>query len=98
MSMCTAIADVRVNGESPDNSFAANTRAIRILPRLVSLLSVIILSLHPIPLRAADSPHILQQCPHWVCSQADRSGPCTMSFFRSIQTLDTWDQPSNSMK
>ena len=58
MSMCTAIADVRVNGASPDNSFAANTRAIRILPRLVCLLSVIILCLHAIPLRAADSRHV----------------------------------------
>lgn len=58
MSMRTAITDVRVNGARPENSFVANTRAIRILPRLVCLLSVIILCLHAIPLRAADSRHL----------------------------------------
>lgn len=57
MSMCTAIADVQVNSATPENSFVVNTRAIQILPRLVCLLSVIILCLHAIPLRAAESRH-----------------------------------------
>lgn len=58
MSMRTAIADVQVNGARPENSFVANACAIRILPRLVCFLSVIILCLHAIPLRAADSRHL----------------------------------------
>ena len=46
------------NDARPENSFVANKIAIRSLPRLVCLLSVIILCLQAIPLRAADSRHL----------------------------------------
>ena len=59
MSTCTAIANVQVNGARPEESFAVNRSATQSLPRLVCLLSVIILCLHAFPLWAADSRRLV---------------------------------------
>ncbi len=85
------------NDARPENSFVANKIAIRSLPRLVCLLSVIILCLQAIPLRAADSRH-LATVPALGVLAGGQLGTVHYVVSRSIQTLDKWDQPFNSMK
>ena len=87
MSICTVIADVRVNGTRPEDQFRGEHGRDSNPPSPCCLLSVIILCLHAIPLLGSREPSSVQQCRHWECRPVERPVSSTTSFSRSTKIL-----------